>query len=163
MFYQTLIHDFTVDLLAQASNSSSPVPLLSDLAALEASLQQIAAMVDRVLTYVRSVLAGEAQGDVAVGRYLMDTLSTTTAGIEKGKLEGLFNVHLQVRIFPPLTLENCYNRVAGYPYGLIFGESGAVASRGIFATGTSKLRAALCTLLLCMLTKIMPNGPYVKA
>jgi translation initiation factor 3 subunit F len=87
----------TVDLLTQASNSSSPIALLSDLATLEASLQQVAAMVDRVLAYVRSVLAGEVQGDVAVGRYLMDTLSTTTAGIEKGKLEGLFNAHLQVR------------------------------------------------------------------
>ena len=88
---------FTVDLLTQASNSSSPVALMSDLATLEASLQQVAAMVDRVLEYVRSVIAGEVQGDVAVGRYLMDTLSTTTAGIEKGKLEGLFNAHLQVR------------------------------------------------------------------
>ncbi|KAF8521847.1 Mov34-domain-containing protein [Gautieria morchelliformis] len=84
-----------LDLLSQASNSSSPVALLSDLAVLEASIQQVAAMVDRVLVYVRSVLAGEVQGDVAVGRYLIDTLSTTTAGIEKGKLDGLFNAHLQ--------------------------------------------------------------------
>ena len=62
-------------------------------------------MVDRVLTYVRSVLTGEVEGDVAVGRYLMDTLSTTTAGIEKGKLEGLFNVHLQVRMLQMLVLD----------------------------------------------------------
>jgi len=56
-------------------------------------------MADRVLTYVRSVLAGDVQGDVAVGHYLLDTLSTTAAGIEKGKLEGLFNVHLQIRLY----------------------------------------------------------------
>jgi len=84
-----------LDLLSQASASSSPVPLDSDLATLEASLQQVADMVERVLSYVRSVIAGEVQGDVAVGRYLIDTLSTSTAGIEKGKLEGLFNAHLQ--------------------------------------------------------------------
>lgn len=87
-----------VDLLAQAANSSAPVALDSDLATLEAALQQVADMVDRVLTYVRSVLAGEVEGDVAVGRYLMDTLSASTAGIEKGKLEGLFNAHLQVSL-----------------------------------------------------------------
>ncbi|KAF8580610.1 Mov34-domain-containing protein [Ramaria rubella] len=84
-----------IDILTQASNLSSPVSLGNDLAALEASLQQVADMVDRVLSYVRSVLTGEVEGDVAVGRYLMDTLSVTTAGIEKGKLEGLFNAHLQ--------------------------------------------------------------------
>jgi hypothetical protein len=95
-----------VDLLAQASNSTSPIALDSDLATLEASLQQVADMVDRVLSYVRSVLAGEVEGDVAVGRYLMDTLSMSTAGIEKGKLEGLFNAHLQVS-FSLLAEEAC--------------------------------------------------------
>lgn len=37
-------------------------------------------MIDRVLTYVRAVLAGEAQGDAAIGRYLMDTLGASTEG-----------------------------------------------------------------------------------
>jgi translation initiation factor 3 subunit F len=85
-----------VDLLAKAATAKTPVSLESDLVALEASLQEVAAMVDRVLGYVRSVLAGEAQGDVAVGRYLLDTLSSSTPGIEKDKLDGLFNSHLQV-------------------------------------------------------------------
>jgi translation initiation factor 3 subunit F len=50
-------------------------------------------MLDRVLAYVRSVLAGETKGDPAVGRYLMDTLGTSTDDLEKGG----FNASLQVR------------------------------------------------------------------
>ncbi|KAF8524703.1 Mov34-domain-containing protein [Hysterangium stoloniferum] len=84
-----------LDLLSKAASSSSTVSLESDLATLEASLQQVADMVERVLAYVRSVISGEINGDIAVGRYLMDTLSVSSAGIEKGKLEGLFNAHLQ--------------------------------------------------------------------
>ncbi|KIJ56987.1 hypothetical protein M422DRAFT_23122 [Sphaerobolus stellatus SS14] len=84
-----------LDLLAKAAASKSPISLESDLVTLEASLQEVASMVDRVLEYVRSVLSGEVQGDVVVGRYLLNTLSTTTAGMEKDKLEALFNAHLQ--------------------------------------------------------------------
>lgn len=40
-------------------------------------------MIERVLTYVRSVLAGEIQGDPVVGRYLMDALCTNTEGLDK--------------------------------------------------------------------------------
>lgn len=56
-------------------------------------------MLERVLVYVRSVLAGEAEGNVAVGRYLMDTLSASTPALDKGRLEQLFNSHLQVRFW----------------------------------------------------------------
>lgn len=48
-------------------------------------------MLDRVLTYVRAVLAGEAKGDPAVGRYLMDTLGESTGDLERGG----FNTSLQ--------------------------------------------------------------------
>jgi hypothetical protein len=51
-------------------------------------------MLDRVLEYVRSVLADETKGDPAVGRYLMDTLGASTDDLEKGG----FNASLQVRI-----------------------------------------------------------------
>lgn len=77
--------------------SSTPIGLESDLATLEASLRQVSEMVDRVLAYVRSVIAGEVEGDVTVGRYLLDTLNVSTSGMDKGKLEELFNSHLQVR------------------------------------------------------------------
>lgn len=49
-------------------------------------------MLDRVLAYVRSVLAGETKGDPALGRYLMDTLGASTDDLEKGG----FNASLQV-------------------------------------------------------------------
>ena len=50
-------------------------------------------MLDRVLSYVQQVLAGEVKGDAAVGRYLMDTLGASTEDLEKGG----FNSSLQVR------------------------------------------------------------------
>lgn len=49
-------------------------------------------MLDRVLSYVRSVLAGEVKGDPAVGRYLMETLGSSAEYLEKGG----FNASLQV-------------------------------------------------------------------
>ncbi len=49
-------------------------------------------MLDRVLSYVRSVLAGEVKGDAAVGRYLFDTFGASTEELEKGA----FNSSLQV-------------------------------------------------------------------
>lgn len=51
-------------------------------------------MIDRVLTYVRGVVAGEIKGDAAVGRYLLDTLSTSTEGLDKTG----FASSLQVRL-----------------------------------------------------------------
>jgi translation initiation factor 3 subunit F len=54
-------------------------------------------MLDRVLAYVRAVLAGERKGDPAVGRYLMDTLGAGVGGGSgSGDLEkGGFNASLQ--------------------------------------------------------------------
>ncbi|OCH94303.1 Mov34-domain-containing protein [Obba rivulosa] len=75
-----------LDLLAttaSAPNSSIPHPI-ADLEVLERSLKSVSEMLDRVLSYVQSVLAGEVKGDAAVGRYLMDTLGSTTEDLEKG-------------------------------------------------------------------------------
>lgn len=86
---------FPVDLLltaAGSSTSTTPQPV-SDLEVLEQSIQNVSNMLDRVLAYVRSVLAGEIKGDPAVGRYLMDTLGASTADLEKNS----FNTSLQVR------------------------------------------------------------------
>jgi len=52
-------------------------------------------MIDRVQVYVQSVIEGEIEGDPAIGRFLLDALNTTTEGLEKGKLESLFNTHVQ--------------------------------------------------------------------
>ncbi|GBE79890.1 Mov34-domain-containing protein [Sparassis latifolia] len=81
------------DLLASTSNSSnaSIAHPITDLEVLERSLKSVDEMLERVLSYVRSVLAGEVKGDPAVGRYLMDTLGASTEDLEKGG----FNASLQ--------------------------------------------------------------------
>ena len=82
-----------VDLLASvAKGSTDPYPA-TDLDILERALDTVSEMLDRVLAYVRSVLAGEVKGDAAVGRYLMDTFGASTEELEKGA----FSASLQVR------------------------------------------------------------------
>lgn len=71
------------------STTNQPV---ADLDILEQSIQNVSSMLDRVLEYVRAVLAGEKKGDPAIGRYLMDTLGASTDDLEKGG----FNSSLQV-------------------------------------------------------------------
>lgn len=83
-----------LDLLASASSAATGTGVtqpISDLEALEQSIKSVTAMLDRVLAYVRSVLAGEVQGDPAVGRYLLDTFAASTDDLEKGG----FNASLQ--------------------------------------------------------------------
>jgi len=82
-----------LDLLVKtlsSPNSTSTQPV-TDLEILEQSIQTVVGMLDRVLEYVRAVLAGEKKGDAAVGRYLMDTLGVSTHDLEKGG----FNASLQ--------------------------------------------------------------------
>ncbi|TDL29858.1 Mov34-domain-containing protein [Rickenella mellea] len=70
----------TSSLESTSLTTSSP---RSDLEVLERSIKTVMEMLDRVLAYVRAVLAGEREGDPAIGRYLMDTLGTSTEGLEK--------------------------------------------------------------------------------
>lgn len=88
---------FQVDLLANTANlstSTSSQPI-ADLEIIERAVLSVSDMLDRVLAYVRAVLAGEKKGDPAIGRYLMDTLGASTDDLEKGG----FNASLQVRSF----------------------------------------------------------------
>ncbi|KAF7290940.1 Eukaryotic translation initiation factor 3 subunit F [Mycena chlorophos] len=85
-----------IDLLSQtaaAPNSTSAQPI-STLESLDAALTNVSQMIDRVLAYVRRVLAGEIPGDKALGRYLMDTLAVSAIG-EKGTEDKAFNAALQ--------------------------------------------------------------------
>lgn len=66
---------------------------MTDLDVLESAIESVSEMLDRVLTYVRSVLSGETKGDPAVGRYLMDTLGASSEDLENGG----FHASLQVR------------------------------------------------------------------
>ena len=54
------------------TTSSSPSPGLPPLPTLSASLTQLSELIDTMLSYVQSVNAGEKEGDVQVGRYLLD-------------------------------------------------------------------------------------------
>lgn len=82
-----------LDLLTATSNApnSTISHPTTDLEVLERSLQSVSSMLDRVLSYVQSVLSGEVKGDPAIGRYLMDTLGASTEDLEKGG----FNASLQ--------------------------------------------------------------------
>ncbi|KAG9218809.1 hypothetical protein CCMSSC00406_0001077 [Pleurotus cornucopiae] len=82
-----------LDLLTEtaASPSSTSVQPTTDFEILEKSIGSVSAMLDRVLSYVRAVIAGEIKGDAAVGKYLMDMLGASTEDLEKGG----FNASLQ--------------------------------------------------------------------
>ncbi|KAG6817886.1 hypothetical protein H0H87_001718 [Tephrocybe sp. NHM501043] len=75
---------------AASPNATTNQPV-SDLEILEQSILQVQSMLDRVLSYVQAVLSGEAKGDPAIGRYLMDTLGASTDDLNKGG----FNASLQ--------------------------------------------------------------------
>lgn len=85
-----------VDLLSNVASGSSDAFPATDLDILERALESVTEMLDRVLSYVRSVLAGEVKGDAAVGRYLFDTFGASTEELEKGA----FNSSLQVMHVP---------------------------------------------------------------
>ncbi|KAJ3979071.1 hypothetical protein F5890DRAFT_1547440 [Lentinula detonsa] len=89
-----------VDLLTSTalSSSSTASQPLSDLTILESSIQNVISMIDRVLTYVRAVLTGEAKGDAAIGMYLMDTLGASTADLEKGGFNGRLQDTLMISL-----------------------------------------------------------------
>lgn len=87
-----------------SSTSSQPV---ADVEIIERSLHSVDNMLDRVLSYVQGVLAGEKDGDAAIGRYLMDTLGAATEDLEKGG----FNSSLQVG-FGELVSVNVYRNLS---------------------------------------------------
>jgi translation initiation factor 3 subunit F len=97
-----------VDLLtqtAQSPNSTTAQPITS-IANLDATLNTVSQMLDRVLGYVRQVLAGEIEGDKALGRYLMDTLGVAAIG-EKGGEDKAFNASLQVCLLRSDSFHRC--------------------------------------------------------
>ncbi|KAG8863774.1 hypothetical protein FRB96_007611 [Tulasnella sp. 330] len=83
-----------LDILSKAADG--PVPAYAtELETLELALLEVISMIDRVLAYVQSVTSGKVHGDERVGRHLLGTLSATIEGLEKNRLESLFNSHLQ--------------------------------------------------------------------
>jgi hypothetical protein len=91
-------------------------------------------MLDRVLSYVRSVLAGEVKGDAAVGRYLMDTFGASTEELEKGA----FNTSLQVCLVLTRYIQHLLTIYTGYAHGLLPRQPCSITSRGFFPSRTHK-------------------------
>ena len=100
---------------------------MSDIELLERSLQIVSGMLERVLTYVRAVLAGEVKGDPAVGRYLMDTLGATSENLEKSG----FNASLQVRCRTFLIVVLYSSELTGHVDDIVPRQSRKIASRGV--------------------------------
>lgn len=118
-----------------AKGSTDPYPA-TDLDILDHALETVSAMLDRVLAYVRSVLAGEVKGDAAVGRYLMNTFGASTEELEKGA----FNTSLQVRRFD-LSAGHMLRQVfVGYTHGLIPCQPRSVTSRSLCPSRTHQGR-----------------------
>ena len=61
---------------------------------LEQSIIQVQTMLERVSTYVDSVLAGTVPANNTVGRYLMNTVSVVPK-VDPVEFEKMFNSHLQ--------------------------------------------------------------------
>ncbi|GAW09834.1 Mov34-domain-containing protein [Lentinula edodes] len=97
----------TLSSLPSTSPSSTLSSPTTSLETLSSSIENIISMIDRVLTYVRAVLAGEARGNAAIGRYLMDTLGASTEGdtgvggsaVEMGGFSGRLQDTLMVSYF----------------------------------------------------------------
>lgn len=83
-----------VDLLTKSLSPSSQAiaNTSTDIEVLERSVQTVSEMLDRVLAYVRSVIAGETKGDPAIGRFLLDTFATSTEGLDQGSFASSLQV-----------------------------------------------------------------------
>lgn len=119
-----------VNLLRTAAEEPNrTTPVLTDLQNLERSLLDVVSMIDRVQTYVQSILDGDIEGDPSIGRFLLDTLNTTTEGLEKGKLESLFNIHVQVRC--ARSIDQILILFLGHANGVIPRKPGPIPSRSL--------------------------------
>ena len=100
-------------------------------------------MLDRVLVYVRSVIAGKTKGDPAIGKYLLETFSTSTEGLDHGS----FATSLQVSHDIIFLLLKDYLRIVGHAYGLLSRKPHQITSRGIVQVATRYF--LIDHLLLC--------------
>jgi hypothetical protein len=114
---------------SEAPNHSTTV--LNDLQNLEQSLIDVVSMIERVQNYVHAVIDGDIKGDPTIGRYLLDTLNTTTEGLEKGKLESLFNAHVQVCVHSTSTVSVKPDSSKGYIDGFLSCKLSSITSRSV--------------------------------
>jgi len=78
----------------QSSDSTAAGSLLTDLEHVSNATDSLQQMLDQALTYVNTILTGEKPGDVAIGRYLLDTVSAVPT-VDAANFEQMFNSTLQ--------------------------------------------------------------------
>ncbi|KAI8592956.1 maintenance of mitochondrial structure and function-domain-containing protein [Geranomyces variabilis] len=83
----------SLDLMSKNGGEDSN-PLVSDMDALEETVEKVLEMVERVKSYVDSIVGGKEKGHKALGRYLMDMVESVPV-IEPKEFEKVFNEHLQ--------------------------------------------------------------------
>ncbi|KAJ3160641.1 Eukaryotic translation initiation factor 3 subunit F [Geranomyces michiganensis] len=87
----------SLDLMTKNTSGGSGVdskPLVSDMDALEETVEKVLEMVERVKAYVDGIVGGKESGHKALGRYLMDMVESVPV-IEPKEFEKVFNEHLQ--------------------------------------------------------------------
>lgn len=76
------------------SKDDRTASLISDMDHLEIAVTKLQEMLERISKYVDNVVAGNAQPNNAIGRYIMDTVSVVPK-IDSAAFEKMFNSHLQ--------------------------------------------------------------------
>ncbi|KAI9295865.1 Mov34-domain-containing protein [Neoconidiobolus thromboides FSU 785] len=82
-----------LDMLSLAKDNGKH-PLLSDTDNLIRSIRQLQSMLERVITYVQSVIDGNTPSNAAIGRYLMDTIAMVPK-IDIEHFDKMFSSHVQ--------------------------------------------------------------------
>ncbi|KAJ3216810.1 hypothetical protein HDU67_008896 [Dinochytrium kinnereticum] len=83
-----------LDIVASAKDQTTGASLLSDMDSLEKSVILIQSMLETVATYVAEVQAGNIPTNNAIGRFLMDTISSVPR-INVAEFDKMFSNHLQ--------------------------------------------------------------------
>ena len=84
--------DLLLNATPQGTSGSSTTAPATDYDVLARSISQVTEMLDRVLTYVQQVIAGERKGDPTIGRYLLDTFATSTESLDQGSFASSLQV-----------------------------------------------------------------------
>ncbi|KAJ3414833.1 hypothetical protein HDV05_005990 [Chytridiales sp. JEL 0842] len=83
-----------LDIISSAKGEPSGGKLMSDIESLERSILLIQEMLETIATYVSKVQSGKIEANNAIGRFLMDTISSVPR-IDAADFEKMFNNHLQ--------------------------------------------------------------------
>jgi len=84
-----------VDLLLKGEASRTTNELLSDVESIESSIQKLQQMLVVIQQYVDNVLAGKEVGDAAIGRHLLNSVTSTLPQLTPAGLESMFSGSLQ--------------------------------------------------------------------